>query len=100
MELLSSIPGYVCDAFGLNAAAMFLPKRKEVYRTDAENPELNQEQLEAVSGRGELVVDEQRQLCFVPLRIGVRPVGSLGFTRRNPVPRDVGSRRQSGGDLY
>jgi two-component system sensor histidine kinase KdpD len=43
------------------------------------HPELNQEQLEAVSGRGELVVDEERQLCFVPLRIGVRPVGSLGL---------------------
>jgi two-component system sensor histidine kinase KdpD len=26
-----------------------------------------------------LVVDEERQLCFVPLRIGVRPVGSLGL---------------------
>jgi two-component system sensor histidine kinase KdpD len=24
-------------------------------------------------------VDEERQLCFVPLRIGVRPVGSLGL---------------------
>ena len=79
VELLSSIPGYVCDAFGLNAAAMFLPKRKEVYRTSLGHPELNQEQLEAVSGRGELVVDEERQLCFVPLRIGVRPVGSLGL---------------------
>ena len=25
------------------------------------------------------MVDEERQLCFVPLRIGVRPVGSLGL---------------------
>jgi two-component system sensor histidine kinase KdpD len=79
MELLNSIPQYVCDAFGLKAAAMFLPKRKEIYRTGLDHPELSEEQLEAVSGRGELVVDEARQLCFVPLRIGVRPVGSLGL---------------------
>jgi two-component system sensor histidine kinase KdpD len=77
--LLNSIPQYVRDAFGLTAAAMFLPKRKEVYRTGVDHPELSDDQLESVSGRGELVVDEERQLCFVPLRIGVRPVGSLGL---------------------
>ena len=79
MELLNSIPHYVRDAFGLKAAAMFLPKRKAVYRTGVDHPELSEEQLEAVSGRGELVVDEEQQLCFVPLRIGVKPVGSLGL---------------------
>ncbi len=79
MELLNSIPHYVCDAFGLKAAAMFLPKRKEVYRTGLDHAELSGEQLEAVSGRGELVIDGEHQLCFVPLRIGVKPVGSLGL---------------------
>lgn len=79
MKLLNSIPHYVRDAFGLKAAAMYLPRRKEVYRTERESPELSEEQLEAVLGRGEVVMDEQHQLCFVPLRIGVRPVGSLGL---------------------
>jgi two-component system sensor histidine kinase KdpD len=79
MELLNSIPHYVRDAFGLTAAAMFLPNRHEVYRTGVDHPELSQDQLESVSGRGELVADEERQLCFVPLRVGVRPVGSLGL---------------------
>jgi two-component system sensor histidine kinase KdpD len=69
----------VRDAFGLNAVAMYLPKRKEVYRTGIDHPELNEEQLESVSGRGEPVVDEEKQLCFVPLRVGVKPVGSLGL---------------------
>jgi len=79
MELLNSIPHYVREVFGLKAAAMFLPKRKEVYRTGVNHPELSEEQLESVSGRGELVIDEPKQLCFVPLRIGVKPVGSLGL---------------------
>jgi two-component system, OmpR family, sensor histidine kinase KdpD len=79
MELLNSIPKYVRDSFGLTAAAMYLPKRKEVYRTGFEHPELSEEQLESVSGRGEIAVDEEKQLCFVPLRVGVRPVGSLGL---------------------
>jgi two-component system, OmpR family, sensor histidine kinase KdpD len=79
MELLNSIPHFVRDAFGLKAAAMYLPRRKEVYRTGVDHPELSEEQLESVSGRGELVADDEKQLCFVPLRIGVRPVGSLGL---------------------
>jgi two-component system sensor histidine kinase KdpD len=79
MELLNAIPIYVRDAFGLQAAAMFLPKRKEVYRTGIDHPELSEEQLESVSGRGEIVIDEEKQLCFVPLRIGVKPVGSIGL---------------------
>jgi two-component system sensor histidine kinase KdpD len=79
MELLNSIPQYVSEAFGLTAAAMYLPKRNEVYRTGVDHPELSLERLESVSGRGELVVDEAQQLCFVPLRVGVRPVGSLGL---------------------
>ncbi len=79
MEMLNSIPRYVCDAFGLKAAAMYLPKRKEVYRTGIDHPELGEEQLESVIGRGEVVVNEEKQLCFVPLRIGVKPVGSLGL---------------------
>ena len=47
MELLNSIPHFVRDAFGLKAAAMYLPKRKEVYRTGVDHPELSEEQLES-----------------------------------------------------
>ena len=79
MELLNSIPHYVCEAFGLTAAAMYLPKRKEFYRTGPDHPELSEGLLESVSGRGELVVNEEQQLCYLPLRIGVRSVGSLGL---------------------
>src|SRR6516162_11300186 len=53
MELLNSIPEYVREAFGLKAAAMYLPTRHEVYRTGIDHPELSEEELKAVSGRGE-----------------------------------------------
>lgn len=79
MELLNSIPEFVREAFGLKAAAMYLPKRNEVYRTGLDHPELSDDELRAVSGRGEVSVDAEKLLCFVPLRIGVRPVGSIGM---------------------
>ena len=55
------------------------PSARRSTAPGVDHPELSEEQLESVSGRGELVVDEEQQLCFVPLRIGVRPVGSLGL---------------------
>jgi two-component system, OmpR family, sensor histidine kinase KdpD len=79
VELLKAIPNYVREAFGLDAAAMFLPARHELYFSRGSENELTEEELKSVSGRGELVVDEERSLSFVPLRIGVRVVGSLGM---------------------
>jgi two-component system sensor histidine kinase KdpD len=79
LELNNSIPLFVMDAFGLTAAAMFLPKRDEVYRTGVEHPELSEDELRAVTQRGELLINQEQQISIVPLRIGVRPVGSIGM---------------------
>ena len=79
LELNNSIPQFVKDAFGLTAAAMYLPKRNEVYRTGIEHPELADDELIAVTQRGELLINQEQQICIVPLRIGVRPVGSIGM---------------------
>jgi two-component system sensor histidine kinase KdpD len=79
LELNNSIPLFVKEAFGLTAAAMFLPKRDEVYRTGVEHPELSEAELRAVTQRGELLINEEQQISIVPLRIGVRPVGSIGM---------------------
>ncbi len=79
LELNNSIPLFVRDAFGLTEAAMFLPKRNEVYRTGVEHPELSDEDLKAVSVRGELVIKPEQLISIVPLRIGARPVGSIGL---------------------
>jgi two-component system sensor histidine kinase KdpD len=79
LELNNSIPQFVKDAFGLTAAAMFLPKRNEVYRTGVEHPELSDDELRAVTQRGELLIHPEQQICIVPLRIGIRPVGSIGM---------------------
>src|SRR5271165_6902772 len=79
LELNNSIPFFVRDAFGLTEAAMYLPKRNEVYRTGVEHLELSDEDLRAVSGRGELVIKPEQLISIVALRIGARPVGSIGL---------------------
>ena len=78
IELLKAIPNYVRDVFALEAAAMYLPARQEMYYSVGGHSSISEDDLKSVSGRGELTIEEQRSLSFVPLRIGVRVVGSLG----------------------
>jgi two-component system sensor histidine kinase KdpD len=37
------------------------------------------DELKAVSARGEPVVDRKRSICFMPIRMGVRSIGSIGL---------------------
>lgn len=79
-ELLNAIPRYVVDYFGVAGAAMFLENKQKTYLSDAAlQSTLTPEQLKAVSSRGEPMLDRASGLCFIPLRMGLRQIGSLGM---------------------
>jgi two-component system, OmpR family, sensor histidine kinase KdpD len=79
-ELLNAIPRYLVDSFGVTGAAMFLDRKQETYYLDPASQALfPAEQLKAISGRGEPVFDREHSVCFMPLRMGVRPVGCIGL---------------------
>ena len=80
-ELLNIIPRYIVDSFGVSSAAMFLESKQETYYLDTDSRSLfPTDQLKSISGRGEPVLDREHGLCFMPLRMGVRSVGSLGLS--------------------
>lgn len=80
--LLNSVPAYIVDSFGVAGAAVFLENKQKTYFSDISvQSALPVEELKAVCGRGEPVRDRERGLCFMPLRMGVRSMGSLGITR-------------------
>jgi two-component system sensor histidine kinase KdpD len=79
-ELLNLIPKHIVDSFGVTSAAMFLEAKQETYYLDNNSrPLFSAEQLKAICGRGEPVLDRARGFCFMPLRMGVRSVGSIGL---------------------
>jgi two-component system sensor histidine kinase KdpD len=82
IELLNAIPRQVVDSFELGAAALFLAEKQKVYRSGLLIPQLEKEKLQAVVAREETQVDEAQSLCFVPVRLGVRVIGSLGTSGR------------------
>ena len=79
-ELLNLLPRYIVDSFDVSGAAMFLEGKRESYYLDAASRSLFPAgQLKAISGRGEPVFERECGLCFMPLRMGVRSVGSIGL---------------------
>ena len=80
VELLNAIPRHIVESFEVQDAALYLANRDSVYRSGGESRDLDGDQLKAVMARGEPVVEVDRQFCYVPVRMGVRPVGSLGLS--------------------
>lgn len=79
VELLKSIPTYVVENFGVIHAAIHVADKDKIYRSGAETESLPSTELREVSARGEIILDVKQNRCFVPLRMGVRRMGSLGM---------------------
>jgi two-component system, OmpR family, sensor histidine kinase KdpD len=79
-ELLNAIPGYIVGCFGVEAAAVSLPNRTDIYRSDTTRDVLDRHDLQLVAMRGEPRIETDRRLAFMPLRMGVRVVGSMGVS--------------------
>jgi two-component system sensor histidine kinase KdpD len=80
-ELLNLIPKHIVDSFGVSGAGLFLENRQEVYFFDETSRSLfSIDQLNAISDRGEPVLEREKRICYMPLRMGVRSVGAVGLS--------------------
>jgi two-component system, OmpR family, sensor histidine kinase KdpD len=80
MELVNRIPGQIVKAFEVGAAALFLADKQKVYRSGPVIPQLDTESLKSILARDEPVIDAANSVSFLPVRMGVHPVGSLGIS--------------------
>jgi two-component system sensor histidine kinase KdpD len=79
-ELLNVIPKHIVDTFSVSGAALFLEGKQEVYFLDEASRVLfSIGQLKAISDRGEPVLEREKRICYMPLRMGMRSVGALGL---------------------
>jgi two-component system, OmpR family, sensor histidine kinase KdpD len=79
-ELLNLIPKHIVESFDVSGAAFFLEGKQEVYFFDEASRSLfSVDQLKAICDRGEPVLEREKRTCFMPLRMGMRSVGSLGL---------------------
>lgn len=84
-ELLNVVPRYIVESFAASGCALFLEGKPDAYYSDlVAQSSLPAEQLKAVAGRGEPILDPEHFVCYMPLRMGVRSVGTLGLTGSIP----------------
>jgi two-component system, OmpR family, sensor histidine kinase KdpD len=79
-ELLNMIPKNIADSFDVTGAAIFLEGKQDAYYFDGRSRTLFPvDQLKSISDRGEPVLDREHRICYIPLHMGVRSVGSLAL---------------------
>ena len=80
MELLNRIPAQIVDAFELGGAALYLADKQKVYRSGPAIPHLDTDKLKSILPRDEPLFDPANGVSFVAVRLGLRPIGSLGIS--------------------
>jgi two-component system, OmpR family, sensor histidine kinase KdpD len=78
LGLVNALPQQVVEVFGGVAAAMLLLDGSKVYYSDvAAQAMITREDLQHISARGEPSVDSAKGICYMPLQVGLRPVGAI-----------------------
>ena len=78
-ELLKSIPFYIVEVFGIDEAAILLADKDKIYRSGGEIEQLPGEALKEAASSGNIHFDANLKRSIVPVRMGVKVVGSLGI---------------------
>ncbi len=80
IQLLNAIPNHIVDIFEVGAASLFLINKQKFYRSGGGEALLDEEELRNAANREEPLIIANRNISYVPVRIGVQPLGSLGIS--------------------
>src|SRR6202158_1372322 len=80
IQLMNAIPNYIVESFEAGAAELFLPQKEKFYRSGFGAAYLDEVKTKTAFLRDEMTIESQQSLYFVPVRLGVRAIGSLGIS--------------------
>src|SRR3989442_2388079 len=80
IQLMNAIPDYIVESFEAGAAELFLPQKEKLYRSGYGAAHLDEEKMKTAFLRDEVTIESPQSLYFVPVRLGVRAIGSLGIS--------------------
>ncbi len=78
--MLNAIPNHIVEAFEAGAASLFLGEKQKFYRSGFGAGHLDEERMKTAFDRDEPSVDPAKGFSFAPVRLGVRPIGSIGIS--------------------
>ena len=80
IQLTNAIPNFIVDCFGAGAAELFVPQKDKFYRSGYGASQIDEEQMKNAFVRDDVICDSVKALYFLPVRLGVKPIGSLGIS--------------------
>jgi len=80
IQLMNAIPNYIVESFEAGASELFLPQKDKFYRSGFGAAHLDEEKMKTAFLRDEMSIEAQQSLYFIPVRLGVRAIGSLGVS--------------------
>jgi two-component system, OmpR family, sensor histidine kinase KdpD len=80
LQLMNAIPDYIVESFEAGAAELFLPLKDKFYRSGFGASHLDEESMKSAFSRDESSLLAEKSLYFMPVRLGVRPIASLGIS--------------------
>ena len=98
IQLMNAIPNYVVESFEAGAAELFLPQKEKFYRSGFGASHLDEEKMKTAFLRDEMTIEPQQSVYFVPVRLGVRAIGSLGISGARLSRQTLDAVGSSGGD--
>jgi len=69
----------IMRTFEIPGAVVFSKGENEFFRSDPQTQTISDEQLRWIAGSEEPLIDRQRQIAIMPIRLGGQVLGSLGF---------------------
>src|SRR5436853_3540271 len=80
IQLMNAIPDYIVQSFEAGASELFLPQKDKFYRSGYGAAHHDEEKMKGAFLNDEVTLDTEHNQCFLPVRLGVRPIASLGIS--------------------
>jgi len=80
IQLMNAIPDYIVESFEAGAAELFLPQKDKFYRSGFGASQLDEDGMKAAYANDEITINAASGVYYIPVRLGVRPIGSLGIS--------------------
>jgi two-component system, OmpR family, sensor histidine kinase KdpD len=80
IQLMNAIPDYIVESFEAGAVELFLPQKDKFYRSGFGTAHLDEKKMRLAFLNDEQTLDAEHAEYFIPVRLGVRPIASLGIS--------------------
>jgi two-component system sensor histidine kinase KdpD len=80
IQLMNAIPNHIVECFEAGAAELFVPQKEKFYRSGYGAAQIDEEKMKTAFLRDEFHSEPTQVVHFVPVRLGVKAIGSLGIS--------------------